>query len=165
MTSRFPPKYTVMGRTMNILIVEDSQVDAVLLKHAVESIRGININIIHVCTIKEALTFRKNVDAVLLDLHLPDSTPDESISAISSFDCPLFVVSGNCDPIQASRAITLGAAGIVLKTSKFNEYVMWASCLIIKGYIAQQRKKYSRCIWVLLAVLIGILLCCAMVTL
>jgi len=150
-----------MGRAMNVLIVEDSRTDSALLKYAIESIKGVDIYIVHVCTMKEALAVRKNVDAVLLDLSLPDSTPDQSISMIPLFNCPLFVISGNCDPAQASRAIILGAAGIVLKTSRFSEYMMWASYLIIKAYFAQQQKKYSKCIWTLIVVLIGILLCCA----
>ena len=144
---------------MNILIVEDARIDALLLRRALESISGVDLKIIQVQTIKEALAVRKEVDAVLLDLYLPDSSPDESIERISQFDCPLFVVSGNCDPIQASRAISLGAAGVVLKTSRFNEYMMWASCLIMRGYYAKRRKKCSKCMWIILGVIILILLC------
>ena len=147
---------------MNILIIEDSQVDALLLRRAIESIQGIHLNITQVNNMKDALSVRKSTDAVLLDLHLPDSSPDESIKMIPSFDCPLFVVSGNCDPLQAARAIELGAAGVILKTSRFGEYIMWASCLITKGYFAQRRKKYCRCIWILLIVTICILLCFSM---
>ena len=146
---------------MNILIIEDSVVDALLLQRAIESIHGVDINIIKVSTMKDALSNRKNADAVLLDLCLPDSSPDESIKMVPSFDCPLFIVSGNCDPIQAARAIQLGAAGIILKTSRFKEYIMWASCLVTKGYFARRRKICDRYIMIILITIIGILLCFA----
>jgi DNA-binding NarL/FixJ family response regulator len=58
-----------------------------------------------------------NADVTLLDLHLPDSKPEETISAIRDFLPPVFVISGfdDDDDTLLYRCIEAGAANFYTK--------------------------------------------------
>jgi signal transduction histidine kinase len=108
-----------MANALNLLLVEDSPADARLLEEYLdEGMLGVG-TVEHEGTLEGALARlgRGDVDAVLLDLGLPDSSGLDTIRQVvtSNPEVPVIVVSGLSDASVAEEAVTLGAQDYVLK--------------------------------------------------
>jgi two-component system sensor histidine kinase/response regulator len=108
-----------MTAALNLLIVEDSPSDARLLEACLEEgMLGVG-SIEREATLEGALAriSRGDVDAVLLDLGLPDSSGLDTIRQIvtSNPEVPVVIVSGLSDTSVAEEAVALGAQDYVLK--------------------------------------------------
>src|SRR6185295_4903911 len=119
--TRKRPKEEVSGmaNALNLLIVEDSPSDARLLEACLyEGMLGVG-SIEREGTLGGALTRLDlgDIDAVLLDLGLPDSSGTDTIRqvVVRSPDVPVIVVSGLSDASVAEAAVALGAQDYVLK--------------------------------------------------
>ena len=108
-----------MANTLNLLLVEDSASDARLLEaYLDEGMLGVG-SVECEDTLEGALARlgRGNVDAVILDLGLPDSSGLDTIRQVvtSNPEVPVIVVSGLSDERMAEEAVALGAQDYVLK--------------------------------------------------
>jgi signal transduction histidine kinase len=108
-----------MAYALNLLLVEDSPSDARLLEACLdEGMLGVG-SIERQGTLEGALARlgRGDVDAVLLDLGLPDSSGLNTIRQVvmNNPAVPVIVVSGLSDASVAEQAVGLGAQDYVLK--------------------------------------------------
>jgi len=108
-----------MANALNLLLVEDSPSDARLMEACLEEgMLGVG-SIEREGTLEGALVRlgRGGVDAVLLDLGLPDSSGLDTIRQVvtSNPEVPVIVVSGLSDASVAEEAVALGAQDYVLK--------------------------------------------------
>jgi signal transduction histidine kinase len=110
-----------MTAALNLLLVEDSPSDARLLEaYLEEGMLGVG-SIEREGTLGGALARlgRGHVDAVLLDLGLPDSSGLDTIRQVvtSNPEVPVVIVSGLSDESVAEEAVALGAQDYVLKNA------------------------------------------------
>jgi signal transduction histidine kinase len=108
-----------MTVALNLLIVEDSPSDARLLEaYLSEGLPGVG-SIEREGTLEGALARlgRGDIDAVLLDLGLPDSSGLDTFRQIvaSNPHVPVVIVSGMSDAHVSEEAVALGAQDFVLK--------------------------------------------------
>jgi signal transduction histidine kinase len=108
-----------MTVALNLLLVEDSPSDARLLESCLyEGLLGVG-SIEREGTLKGGLARlgRGDVDVVLLDLGLPDSSGLDTIRQVvtSNPEVPVVIVSGMSDASVAEEAVALGAQDYVLK--------------------------------------------------
>ena len=108
-----------MTAALNLLLVEDSPSDARLLEALLqEGLLGVG-SIEREGTLQGCLARLgwRGVDAVLLDLSLPDSCGLDTFRAVSASHprVPVVVVSGLADASLAEEAVALGAQDYVLK--------------------------------------------------
>jgi PAS domain S-box-containing protein len=117
------------NESLKILLVEDSNTDAVLLKeHILLTEKNIDLN--QTGSLQEAFDFiRKNhVDAILLDLSLPDSHGLQTIEkTIKSFPrLPIVVLTGIEDETVGVQAVRLGASDYLVKGRVDGEVIIRA---------------------------------------
>lgn len=127
----------------HLLLVEDNVADAEL-----EATRltegGVPFEISHVCTVGEAVQVlaKREVDAVILDLTLPDSHGVETVQRvrIGLRGAPIIVVTGHVDDELRQRAIAAGGDEVYSKDES-NSRLFWRSVLqIIERKKAQQQQ-------------------------
>ncbi len=106
-------------KDLSILIVEDVQADADLI---IEILSEMNVNpqhIMHVETIAQAINCMPSVkvDAILLDLRLPDAVGIQCVNAIRelTYDIPIVVLTGLEDEKLAIACIEAGAQDYLSK--------------------------------------------------
>lgn len=107
-----------MQKNLKLLVVEDSEDDAILLLHQIKS-GGYSPDIKRVQTIDEleqALA-DKNWDIIITDHNLPGATSNDVIKSIrdSGIDTPIIVVSGSIGEDVAVDAMKLGASDYIMK--------------------------------------------------
>jgi signal transduction histidine kinase len=104
---------------LNILLVEDNYPDYFLLKKQFEKLQNISINLTHVTTCRDAISYlQKNLfDVILLDLSLPDSHNLDTVKTIyhHSQDIPILVLTGLDDEIIAIASVREGAQDYLVK--------------------------------------------------
>lgn len=104
---------------INVLLVEDDPLYAELVRESVENSRGADLELGWVPTWKQAIASlnRNRFDAILLDLHLPDTQGLETIhKALSSAShLPIVVLTGLDDRELALEAVRLGAQDLLEK--------------------------------------------------
>jgi DNA-binding NarL/FixJ family response regulator len=105
---------------IRILIVEDSALDAILLKHMLEGASSeYNFNVTISTTLNDSFARidRSNYDVALLDLGLPDMSGIASLSALHSYapDMPIIIYSGRDDPTLLEEAKEIGAKDYIVK--------------------------------------------------
>jgi signal transduction histidine kinase len=110
---------TNLEKTLQILLVEDSDTDAMLLR---ESILSSGISDFHVSvaqSLQEAIDHLKNnpVDATLLDLSLPDSSGLETVVRLRQArpDTPIVVLTGVDDEKTGVQAVRMGVQDYFVK--------------------------------------------------
>lgn len=109
---------------MNLLIVEDDPGVAMALQTVLKSL---NASITHVPTMALAITELKSkqYDVVLLDLGLPDSTTDETLSAIkplkATHNVAVCVITGQMGQSEQTARIA-GADGFIHKFEMFTPH-------------------------------------------
>jgi PAS domain S-box-containing protein len=112
-------KNTKSIKPLQILLVEDSASDAVLLQENILSSGVKNISISAVQSLNEAKEHLKNnhPDAVLLDLTLPDSSGLDTVREVRSIspDLPIVVLTGVDDENTGVEAVRTGVQDYLVK--------------------------------------------------
>lgn len=108
-----------MVATIKLLIVEDNPSDFELTVTALSASEKASFEILAATSIQSALTILagQDVDAVLLDLNLPDAHGLNSVRAIldSKTDVPIVVLTGADDEQLGLEAVAIGAQDYLVK--------------------------------------------------
>jgi DNA-binding NarL/FixJ family response regulator len=105
-----------------VLLVEDNPADADLVGEMMDAAEGDRYRycIVHVCRMSEAIAVldEKNVDVILLDLGLPDSSGTEALATMqaSAGGAPIVVLTGRDDEALGMRCMDLGAEDYLSKS-------------------------------------------------
>ncbi|MBI2239847.1 MAG: fused response regulator/phosphatase [Magnetospirillum gryphiswaldense] len=118
-------KSTVSGadrgvKKLRVLLVEDQPGDAMLVMIALRESTATHFQVTHVPTLagaKDALA-SQDMDVVLLDLSLPDSSGLDTVTKLLAVAprMPVVVMTGLDDPMLASRALEVGAQDYLVKS-------------------------------------------------
>ncbi|MGD8743264.1 MAG: response regulator [Granulosicoccaceae bacterium] len=104
---------------IRILLVEDNPADARLVQLALADSQGVSFVVTHFERLNEALQHNNadSVDAVLLDLSLPDSHGLETVKQLRAEwpAVPIVVLSGDMDEGLAVEAVKAGAQDYLVK--------------------------------------------------
>ncbi|MCB1563343.1 MAG: response regulator [Alphaproteobacteria bacterium] len=111
-----------MSKQTTILLVEDSKLCVHAMKNVIEHKASTPVNLLHAQTMQNALSTLKdsagNIDLILLDLGLPDTSSDEeSFTKIKSAapNTPIVVLTGRHDHDFANHIVMDGAQDYVNK--------------------------------------------------
>ena len=106
---------------INILLIEDSESDALLVQNDLEQAMSDQITLTHVERLKVALDLigKQSFDLILSDLTLPDSDGVETINSLreKAAGVPIAVLSFRNDDQLAIKAIKAGAQDYLVKGS------------------------------------------------
>lgn len=107
---------------IRLLLVEDNPGDAVLIEEMLRDESEFEFNITAAGTLEAACRAMSlnPIDAVLLDLNLPDSTGIETLQRIRGvrMDVPIVVLSGNCSERIEIEALHNGALDLIGKNER-----------------------------------------------
>ncbi|HHS95637.1 MAG TPA: response regulator, partial [Phaeodactylibacter sp.] len=102
----------------NILVIEDNLADLKLVELRLEE-ASIKYELFHADTLFEGITMvsEKNIDIVLLDLSLPDSSGFKTLSKFLErvSDTPVIVMTGMNNEIVGNQAVKAGAQDFLVK--------------------------------------------------
>jgi serine phosphatase RsbU (regulator of sigma subunit)/DNA-binding NarL/FixJ family response regulator len=105
--------------SFRILVVEDSPADARLVQEALRQSQTSRFELHVVGRLAEAIAFldEGEVDAILLDLNLPDSGGLETLARLvrRKVDAPILILTGSDDEEMALQAVQQGAADFLVK--------------------------------------------------
>ncbi|MDP0500655.1 MAG: response regulator [Verrucomicrobiota bacterium JB022] len=108
-----------MSQLIHLLIIEDNPTDVILLREQLKEVPGIRFSFDTADTLRAGLERmgKRNYDAVLLDLGLPDADGQEGIARLVEADrtMPLIILTGLADEEEALRAVSLGAQDYLIK--------------------------------------------------
>ncbi len=104
---------------LNILVVEDNLGDYVLIKEYIEE-EFIETTLYHIETFTDLVQFYKNgysIDAILLDLSLPDASGEELVTKTVQLagNTPVLVLTGYADKDFGIKTLSLGVSDFLLK--------------------------------------------------
>lgn len=103
----------------DVLLVEDSLIDAQLVRRLLRRITSSYYRITHVRTLRDALLSAEELtpDVILADLNLPDSRGMQTISSLQTSypDIPLVIVSAWEDEAISLRSVKAGAQDYLVK--------------------------------------------------
>ncbi len=112
--SEAPP----MTPPLRVLMIEDNVFDFMLLESLLEPVRG-SVEVLHAATLGEGYRlYHAGIDAVLLDLSLPDS---DGVSTLMEWlhrtprSAPVIVLSGHGDATLIAECRSLGAPHYIQK--------------------------------------------------
>ncbi len=112
-------KEAMSDNPIRLLLVEDNQADAVLLKQALAEAGAESFDVTHVELMAEAVDHlrREAFDAILLDLSLPDSHGVETVAQVNAAapGVPIVVMTGLDDEATAVEAVRRGAQDFLIK--------------------------------------------------
>jgi diguanylate cyclase (GGDEF)-like protein len=128
--------------TLNVLLIEDSASDAALLSSYMEDTASESFAIIQATTIADALPLlvEKQVDAVMLDLFLPDTIDLNGLYSIQAIvpNVPVIILTGRDDDKLANKAVAHGAQDYLVKD------IVDARALYRSLHYAIQRKRHEK---------------------
>ena len=108
-----------MKEVLRVLLVEDNPGDADLIREMLPERGPVSFTILRASRLSEALDVlrTRDVDVVLLDLGLPDSTGLDTLRVLqpAAPNIPIIVLTGNADDEQAVAAIGEGAQDYLVK--------------------------------------------------
>lgn len=110
--------YRVGGKSIRVLLVEDDEADASLLRRMLGTVKLIRIEVLHAATLDSAMAhLSAGVDIVLLDLNLPDGTGLGTLSHLRATDptTPVVILTGVEDRQTAVAALESGAQDYLVK--------------------------------------------------
>jgi DNA-binding response OmpR family regulator len=109
----------LLNKVVKVLLIEDNAADARLIKEMFKDISKPQYEIIHLTTLQEGLKYidENEIDILLLDLSLPDSTGLETFEKAHEYDpeLPIVILSGLEDEEVAIRAVREGAQDYFVK--------------------------------------------------
>lgn len=101
-----------------ILLIEDDLADARIVRELLRDADA-SIELVHVTRIDESMVHLQDpsIDAVLLDMHLPDLSELHAVAAVhaGSLAQPILVLTGRSETDLAVEAIRLGAQDYLIK--------------------------------------------------
>ncbi|TMQ60147.1 MAG: EAL domain-containing protein [Candidatus Eisenbacteria bacterium] len=104
---------------MKVLLVEDSDADARLVREMLRETQRSNVDLVHAWKLGEALNLLRSesFDVVLLDLGLPDVMGLDALAPVQAAvpDIPIVVLSGHNDDTLALQAVQNGAQDYLMK--------------------------------------------------
>lgn len=113
------PSGQAEGTPIRVLLIEDDEAHAWFISRYLKQVEKVRIALSHAATLAEGLRLLASqpFDAVLLDLRLPDSDIDETVSRIMPhvLNVPIIVLSTLEDPSLAKSALEQGAEGYLWK--------------------------------------------------
>jgi len=132
-----------MARPVNVLMVEDSEDDARLLKIELQR-QGFQPDVTRVDSgpaLRSALASRE-WDIVISDHNMPGFSGDEALSLVKSFDpaLPFIVVSGTRGEEHAVAAMRSGASDFIVKNRLHRLAPVVERELVAAGLRAEQRR-------------------------
>lgn len=98
---------------MKLLIVEDGEVERTLLTTLFTGESSVHMYLAR--TLQEANALLEKANFVVLDLTLPDASPEESIEWMSKCGLPTIVYSSTWDKSIVSKAAKAGAVNFLTK--------------------------------------------------
>src|SRR5436190_20635560 len=105
---------------IDVLFVEDSPVDAFLLREGLSKLLAAGAALLHAERLSEALAFvrQHTLDLILTDLNLPDSFGAETLRALVEVagGTPVLALVGNDTPEIQAQLREAGASGQILKS-------------------------------------------------
>jgi CheY-like chemotaxis protein len=108
-----------MTKLQKLLIVEDNPLDADLIRETLSPGEDAEFEILNVDRLSKAVTLlqEKEVDVILLDLGLPDSSGIQTIKAMNRLfpHLPIVVITGNDDAQLGIDALKNGAQDYLVK--------------------------------------------------
>lgn len=132
---------------INILLVEDNPGDARLIEEILRGSKTVEYKINKVETKSHALNFLSgnNIDAILLDLNLPDSSGIVTCSDITSTfpRVPVVVLTGIDDELIGEEALKIGAQDYLVKGQVDNRSLARALRYSIERIKIQNKLKES----------------------
>lgn len=109
------------NQKIRVLLIEDSRSEAAFTQHSVmmEDDGRIDFTIAHDLAGGMKYLGEAHADAIILDLHLPDSDGLGSINRLTTFypDMPIIVLSGRQDEVAILQYLKLGVQEFLLKGS------------------------------------------------
>ena len=119
LTSPLHVKLMADPSPIRLLLIEDSDIDAMFVTRLLQSNPKVDFEIDHATTLADALVLLREIefDASLVDLHLPDAVELEAFEQIRALDAriPIVVFTGSDDENLALRAIESGAQDVMAK--------------------------------------------------
>ncbi len=110
-------------KTIKILLIEDSNTDALLLTKYFEKLENNSFDVLRAKLLSEGLGYlqQQDFDLILLDLSLPDSSGLESIKKIQNLttEIPIIVLTGMNREEIAIQALREGAQDYIFKGQVF----------------------------------------------
>jgi two-component system cell cycle sensor histidine kinase/response regulator CckA len=107
------------NETIQVLLVEDSPTDAMIVQEALSEVTGVIFAVTHVERLGEALERleQQRFGVVLLDLSLPDSDGFGTFTRLreAASNIPVVVLSGRTDEVLAVKAVQAGAQDYLVK--------------------------------------------------
>jgi diguanylate cyclase (GGDEF)-like protein len=103
----------------DVLLVEDSLIDAQLIRRLLRRVTSSYYRVTHVCTLNDAVLSAEDLvpDVILADLNLPDSRGTETVASLQTSypDIPLVIVSAWDDEAISLRSVKAGAQDYLVK--------------------------------------------------
>jgi len=131
-----------------ILLVEDNPGDAFLTSERLSHESGSAFELHHEVTLKGALNLLAStaIDAVLLDLNLPDSQGLGTLVQIRAFsrNVPIVVLTGDVDKALRRRLLDLGASEVLDKDGRFGTISGRLVVSIIAGWSIVYQQQVER---------------------
>ena len=110
--------YRAGGKSIRVLIVEDDEADASLLRRMLATVKLMRIEVLQAATLDSAMAhLAAGVDIVLLDLNLPDRSGLGTLGHLRATDptTPVVVLTGVEDRQTAVAALQNGAQDYLVK--------------------------------------------------
>jgi DNA-binding response OmpR family regulator len=109
----------LLDKVVKVLFIEDNPADARLIKEMFKDISKPKYELINARSLQEGLKYlnSQEIDILLLDLSLPDSTGIETFEKVHSYDpkLPIVILSGLEDEELAVFAVRQGAQDYFVK--------------------------------------------------
>ena len=107
------------ARPVRVLMIEDLELEALLVRQMLASVRSAHFDLTHVDLVQKGLDYLETheVDVILLDLNLPDSAGYATFERVLSHapDLPIILFTNMDDEAQAARAVREGAQDYLIK--------------------------------------------------
>ncbi|PJB70286.1 MAG: hypothetical protein CO093_08450 [Alphaproteobacteria bacterium CG_4_9_14_3_um_filter_47_13] len=105
---------------LKVLLVEDSKLGVYALKQIIEKSENLSVELIHRASMRYALECieKEEINLILLDLGLPDTSSDEESFALvkkAAPETPIIVLTGRCDQDFADNMVMKGAQDYINK--------------------------------------------------
>lgn len=138
---------TETKKSLRLLLVEDSVTDAALFQEFILSNIDWKIDLNVAASISEAIELIKNnqIDAVLLDLTLPDSTGVETVLKIkqAKSELPIVVLTGIDDEHVGIESLRIGAQDYLVKGQVDSRFIMRALDYAIERKKTEEAIRHS----------------------
>ena len=103
----------------DVLLVEDSLIDAQLIRRLLRRVTASYYRVTHVRTLNDAVLSAEDLvpDVILADLNLPDSRGTQTVASLQTSyqDIPLVIVSAWEDEATSQRSVKAGAQDYLVK--------------------------------------------------